>query len=91
MSGREFDLVVFGLTGFTGKFVAREVYRLQCEEKRSLKWAAAGRSETKVRTCLEGRYACMTLLINVLGCCTEFGGDISNWKMLITGHQEHVR
>ena len=54
MSGREFDLVVFGSTGYTGKFVAEELYRLQCEEKRSLKWAAAGRSDAKVRACLEG-------------------------------------
>ena len=54
---RRYDLIVFGSTGFTGKFVAEEVYRLQNEGGRSLKWAAAGRNEEKVKTCLEG--ACM--------------------------------
>ena len=54
---RRYDLIVFGSTGYTGKFVAEEVYRLQNEGGRSLKWAAAGRNEEKVKTCLEG--ACM--------------------------------
>lgn len=51
---RPYDIVVFGSTGYTGKFVAEEVYRIQCEARRSLRWAAAGRNEEKVRTCLEG-------------------------------------
>lgn len=52
---RQYDIVVFGSTGYTGKFVAEELYRIQCEVKRSLRWAAAGRSEEKVRSCLEGK------------------------------------
>lgn len=51
---RPYDIVVFGSTGYTGKFVAEELYRIQCEARRSLRWAAAGRKEEKVRTCLEG-------------------------------------
>lgn len=51
---REYEIVVFGSTGFTGKFVAEEVYRIQCEGRRSLRWAAAGRNEAKVRASLEG-------------------------------------
>ncbi len=51
---REYEVVVLGSTGFTGKFVAEEVYRIQCEGRRSLRWAAAGRNETKVRACLGG-------------------------------------
>ena len=53
-SSREYDLVVFGATGFAGRFVAEEVYRLQCEGRGSLKWAVAGRNESKVKACLEG-------------------------------------
>ena len=52
-----YDIVVFGSTGYTGKFVAEELYRIQCEVRRSLRWAAAGRSEEKVRACLEGERA----------------------------------
>ena len=52
---RPYDIVVFGSTGYTGKFVAEEVYRVQCEARRSLRWAAAGRSSEKVRACLEGK------------------------------------
>lgn len=53
---RVYDVVVFGSTGYTGKFVAEELYRVQCEARRSLRWAAAGRNAEKVRTCLEGIY-----------------------------------
>ena len=56
MSGQErlYDVVVFGSTGFTGKFVAEELYRVQCEVQRALRWAAAGRNEDKVLSCLQG-------------------------------------
>ena len=56
MSGakRLYDVVLFGSTGFTGKFVAEELYRVQCEVRRALRWAAAGRNEDKVLSCLEG-------------------------------------
>ena len=51
---RQYHIVVFGSTGYTGKFVAEELYRVQCEVRRSLRWAAAGRNE-KVRASLEGK------------------------------------
>jgi short subunit dehydrogenase-like uncharacterized protein len=41
---REFDLIVFGATGFTGKLVARYL----CKHKESFRWAIAGRSEAKL-------------------------------------------
>ena len=55
---RLYDIVLFGSTGYTGKFVAEELYRIQCEVRRSLRWAAAGRSEKKVRDCLAGKKLC---------------------------------
>lgn len=48
-SGRDYDLIVFGFSGYTGKFVAEEVYRLQTEGKRSLTWAVAGRNMDKLK------------------------------------------
>ena len=52
---KQYDLVVFGATGYTGKFVAEEIYRIQTEGRRPLKWAAAGRNESKVRRALQGQ------------------------------------
>ena len=52
---RPYDIVVFGSTGYTGKFVAEETHRMQSQDHRSLRWAAAGRSAEKVRACLEGK------------------------------------
>ena len=54
-NARPYDIVVFGSTGYTGKFVAEETYRMQSQVHRSLRWTAAGRSEEKVHACLEGK------------------------------------
>ena len=43
MSDREFDLVVFGATGFTGKLVAEYI-----ASKRPSRWAIAGRNRDKL-------------------------------------------
>jgi len=52
---REFDLVIFGATGFTGFFVVRELL-LTIDKKRNeyahLKWAVAGRNLTKLNEVL---------------------------------------
>lgn len=45
MSEREFDVIVFGATGFTGKLVAEY---LAANYRDGVKWAMAGRSETKL-------------------------------------------
>ena len=45
MSEREFDVVVFGATGFTGRLVAQYLAR---EYKSGLRWAMAGRSQDKL-------------------------------------------
>lgn len=51
---RQYDIVVFGATGYTGQFVNEELYKIQGEGKRALKWAAAGRSQSKLEACLKG-------------------------------------
>ena len=53
-SRRQYDLVVFGATGYTGKFVAEELYRLQSSGKENVSWAVAGRNEEKLTAALEG-------------------------------------
>lgn len=45
------DLLVFGATGFTGKFVVREVAQL-AQEKGNLQWGIAGRNETNLKELL---------------------------------------
>lgn len=51
---RDYDVVVFGSTGFTGQFVNEELYRVQNDGKRTLKWAAAARNKAKLEACLQG-------------------------------------
>lgn len=45
------DLLVFGATGFTGKFVVREIAKL-AKEKGNLQWGIAGRNETNLKELL---------------------------------------
>jgi short subunit dehydrogenase-like uncharacterized protein len=52
MSAREFDLVVFGATGFTGRLVA-EVMALQGGGD-GLRWALAGRSRARLQAVAAG-------------------------------------
>ena len=46
MSDREFDVIVYGATGFTGRLVAEYI---QKEYGDSVRWAMAGRSESKLK------------------------------------------
>jgi short subunit dehydrogenase-like uncharacterized protein len=45
MADREFDVVVFGATGFTGRLVAEYI----AATHRDIRWAMAGRSEDKLK------------------------------------------
>ncbi len=56
VDNREYDIVVFGSTGYTGQLVNEELYRLQTESGRALKWAAAGRSQSKLDACLKSEH-----------------------------------
>ena len=49
MSEREFDVIVYGATGFTGHLVAEYLIGKYGAEK-DLRWAIAGRSEEKLRS-----------------------------------------
>lgn len=44
-SGRQYDIVLFGATGYTGKLTAEYVARTLPTD---IKWAIAGRSESKL-------------------------------------------
>ena len=48
---RDYSLVVFGATGFTGQYVAEEVARVAEEE--NITWAIAGRNSEKLNAILE--------------------------------------
>ena len=49
MSAQEFDVVVYGATGFTGKLVCEHLMRVYGAEG-ALRWAMAGRDEEKLKT-----------------------------------------
>lgn len=46
---RDFDVVLFGATGFTGRIVAQYLDRVGAKQTPPLRWAVAGRSEPKLR------------------------------------------
>ena len=45
---KDFDLVLFGATGFTGRLVASYLAGAPVRERRSIHWAIAGRNEAKL-------------------------------------------
>ena len=49
---REYDMVIFGASGFTGKYVVEELARTGQLEIPGLRWAIAGRSMAKLQTVL---------------------------------------
>ncbi|XP_014667904.1 PREDICTED: saccharopine dehydrogenase-like oxidoreductase isoform X2 [Priapulus caudatus] len=49
---REFDVVIFGATGFTGQFVVEEIARV-VQKEHGIKWAIAGRNKSKLETVLK--------------------------------------
>ena len=51
MTDRMYDIIVFGATGYTGKNVTQFVAR-SAKELRDIKWAVAGRDESKLRRVL---------------------------------------
>ena len=50
MSDRQYELVVFGATGYTGKLTAEQITKFLPTD---LKWAIAGRSESKLTAVAE--------------------------------------
>lgn len=47
---KKFDLVVFGASGFTGQYVIKDL--VKHKEQRTVTWAVAGRSKSKLSQCL---------------------------------------
>ena len=48
---RKYDIILFGATGFTGQYVARELARVASYEK--ISWAVAGRNLQKLKQVLD--------------------------------------
>uniref|UniRef100_W5K110 Saccharopine dehydrogenase-like oxidoreductase n=1 Tax=Astyanax mexicanus TaxID=7994 RepID=W5K110_ASTMX len=51
-SPRRYHFVVFGASGFTGRYVLEEAARCAAEAREELRWAAAGRSRARLETAI---------------------------------------
>ena len=49
MSSNKYDVVVWGATGFTGKWVAKHLFDVYGRNSEKLRWAIAGRSADKLK------------------------------------------
>lgn len=64
---REFDIIIFGATGYTGMYVIEEL--ANSAKNSSIKWAVAGRNLEKLKSSLRhvqeylsGKYYCFRIL-----------------------------
>lgn len=54
---KAYDFVVFGASGFTGKYVCEELHDVIQSNNYNYKWAVAGRNSNKLENCLCGMVA----------------------------------
>ncbi|CAK1541229.1 unnamed protein product [Leptosia nina] len=52
MKRQRIDLIIFGASGYTGRFVVSEMLRI-CQKYPNIKWAIAGRSKEKLEATLQ--------------------------------------
>lgn len=53
MSSKKYDVIVWGATGFTGKWVAKHLFDTYGVDDKKLRWAIAGRSADKLKAVAE--------------------------------------
>ncbi len=85
MADREFDVVVLGATGFTGKWVAKHLFENYTSDQ--LKWAIAGRSEEKmaqIRSFIGDESAHVSALVADISDETALTSLVARTKVVIT-------
>src|SRR5438105_5236912 len=85
MSSSEFDIVVYGATGFTGQLVA-EYLAAHYKGDRDLKWAMAGRSKDKLASVRDaiGAPADTPLIVADAGDSASLQAMVDQTKSVIT-------
>ena len=77
---REFDIVVFGATGYTGQFVVEEVARTLQNENSKFNWAIAGRNKDKLNEVLKTASKQVDQKLDGIGL---IDADVSNEESLL--------
>lgn len=81
MASREYDIVVFGASAFTGQYVVEYLARITYGENArypNIRWAIAGRSVTKLRETLKAASAHVPGAEEKLGTISYLTADVSN-------------
>lgn len=80
---RNFDLIIFGATGFTGYFVVRELVQtihFYPKEYQNLRWAVAGRSKKRLEETLQKVGKQMKINLNSV---PQLEADVANFNSLV--------
>lgn len=76
---REFDIVIFGASGFVGKYAIIDL--CFAAEREGIKWAVAGRSQRKLKEAL--LFASKKLNYDITGSVPIIEADVDNYDSLI--------
>ena len=75
---RPYEIVIFGASGFTGEFVVEELAKYLNKNRSTLSWAAAGRSESKVKQTLTSVGTRIGMTLDTIPIITAAVGDDSS-------------
>lgn len=76
---RDFDIVIFGASGFVGKYAIQNLH--ESAKREGLRWAVAGRSEEKVRQALQ---FASSLCGEVLADVPVIVADVTDYETLVS-------
>jgi short subunit dehydrogenase-like uncharacterized protein len=73
---RSFDLIVFGATGFTGKYVAKHLLSVHKKKEESFRFAIAGRSDAKLKGSQQCPFSSSDANICTIDLVAELGSNV---------------
>lgn len=88
------DIVIFGASGYTGKFCIEAVHKLSKSKGKSLTWGVSGRSETKLKDSLAEIQSKIGIMFNFISTMRDLnykflGEDLGSIPVIIADVQDY--